>query len=202
MEPLRGQHAPVCKHSRVSLIVLRIGACPWDGSQNGPVIRWPFLQFLCSIFCIIVDRMNLRLKVLWVGWCLYHFTRVPAWPQEVISSGSISSIQWVTAKVTLIDFGCFPYSRSLSHPGDVPYLLTPISYRFPQLLAIPPVFPYTWSWNLHFPPHTPSSQFPSLHLCLLTILCPLLSEIQAFLLGPSFLFSFLGSVECSQFFFF
>jgi hypothetical protein len=40
----------------------------------------------------LVDRMVLGLKVLWVGWCLYHSTRVPAWLQEVASSGCISPV--------------------------------------------------------------------------------------------------------------
>jgi hypothetical protein len=41
VEPLRGQHATVCNNKRVSLIVLGTGACPWDGTQVGPVIGWP-----------------------------------------------------------------------------------------------------------------------------------------------------------------
>jgi hypothetical protein len=28
---------------------------------------------------LLVNRINLELKVLWVGWCLYHFTGVPVW---------------------------------------------------------------------------------------------------------------------------
>jgi hypothetical protein len=51
-------------------------------------------------------------------------------------------------------------------------------------------------------PSLPSSAtlppFPSLYLPLMTILLPLLSEIQASSLGPSFLFSFFGSVECNM----
>jgi hypothetical protein len=38
------KHAPVCKHNRAPLLGLGIGACLWDGSQVGPVIRWPFPQ--------------------------------------------------------------------------------------------------------------------------------------------------------------
>jgi hypothetical protein len=33
----------VSKHKNVSLTVLGIGACLWDGSQVGQVIGWPFL---------------------------------------------------------------------------------------------------------------------------------------------------------------
>jgi len=50
----RGQHAPVCKHNRVSSIVLEIGACPWDWSQVGLVIGWPFSQCLLhSLFLFV-----------------------------------------------------------------------------------------------------------------------------------------------------
>ena len=44
-------------------------------------------------------------------------------------------------------------------------------------------------------PHFPSLLLPSLCLPLMTILFPLLSEIQVSLLGASFLFSIFGSVE-------
>ena len=44
---------------------------------------------------------------------------------------------------------------------------------------------------------SPPFQVPSLHLPPMTILFPLLSEIEASLLGPLFLFSFFGSVECN-----
>ena len=43
---LSGQHAPVCKHNRVSLMVLEVGVCPWDGSQVELVIGWPLPQSL------------------------------------------------------------------------------------------------------------------------------------------------------------
>jgi hypothetical protein len=90
MEPLRGQLTPGCKHNRVSLIVLKIGACPWDLSQVGLVISWPFLQPTpSSVPVFFVDRINLGLKVLWVGWCLYRSTGIPVWLQEVSFSGSI-----------------------------------------------------------------------------------------------------------------
>lgn len=36
------QHVLVCQNNRVSLIVLEIGACPWDGSLVGLVIGWQF----------------------------------------------------------------------------------------------------------------------------------------------------------------
>jgi hypothetical protein len=79
---------------RVSLIVLGIGACPWDGSQIGLLLVGHSLS-LRSIFVPIflffgggvdfsrhgfsarqlptffVDRTNFGSKVLWVGWCPY-----------------------------------------------------------------------------------------------------------------------------------
>jgi hypothetical protein len=48
--PLRGElcQAPVCKHTRLSLIVSVICSCP-HGSQVGPVIGWPFSPALLHI---------------------------------------------------------------------------------------------------------------------------------------------------------
>jgi hypothetical protein len=46
VEPLRGQLAPVCKHNSVILILSETCVCPWDGSQVGTVIGWPFSQSL------------------------------------------------------------------------------------------------------------------------------------------------------------
>jgi hypothetical protein len=37
---------PFFNHNKISLIVLGIGACPWDGCQVEPVIGWPFPQSL------------------------------------------------------------------------------------------------------------------------------------------------------------
>lgn len=88
---LRGQHAPVCKHNRVSFIVSGISACPWDGSQVGKVIGWPF-PFPSPTSAFLVDRISIRSKVLWVGCCPYLCTRVPAWPQEAASPASISPV--------------------------------------------------------------------------------------------------------------
>ena len=67
---LREQHAPVCKHNTVSLIVLGIGVCPWDGSQVGPVIGWPFPQFLIHL----VERTNFGDKFyVWVVSLSFHW---------------------------------------------------------------------------------------------------------------------------------
>ena len=67
-----------------------------------------------------------------MGWCCYHYTRVPKWPQEAASPGSISSMLWVTAKDTPppLILWCFPYLRSLSLPGNALYASS-IACRFP-----------------------------------------------------------------------
>jgi hypothetical protein len=49
------------------------------------------------------------LKVLWVCLCLY--CQVPAWLQEMGSSGSTFPVLWVTAKVTFIAFWVPPLSQ-------------------------------------------------------------------------------------------
>lgn len=56
----------------------------------------------------LVDRMNFGLEVVWAGWCSHRSTEVPAWLQEVASSGSISPVLCVTAKVTPIDSWILP----------------------------------------------------------------------------------------------
>jgi hypothetical protein len=66
VEPLRENHAPVCKHNRISLIVSGIAACPWDGSQVGLVIGCPFPLsqnvILLNMYChrnIAAIKMNI-----------------------------------------------------------------------------------------------------------------------------------------------
>jgi hypothetical protein len=52
MKPLRRQlcEAPVCKHSRGSLIVSGVSALTWDVSQVGAVIHWLFPQPLLHLY--------------------------------------------------------------------------------------------------------------------------------------------------------
>jgi hypothetical protein len=94
-------------------------------------------------------------------------------------------------------FGCPPYPglflilEMLSSPLSITdfhvfsWLCNHLSYSSPYLIPIPIPFPTL-----------PSSQFPS-SICLLCLLFPRVSEMQASLLGPSFLFSFFASVECN-----
>ncbi|EDL27184.1 mCG144766, partial [Mus musculus] len=93
---------------------------------------------------------------------------------------------------------CYP--RSLSLPGDAPYIPTPVSCRFPFILVA------IWPSLVSIPIPDPELPFPSplplppsslSSFALMAILFPLLSKIQAFLLMPPFLFSFFGSAECS-----
>jgi hypothetical protein len=55
---------------------------------------------LSPIPAFLVNRVNLESKVLWVGWCPYHYIGVPAWLQEMTSSGSISPVK-VTPQLIL-----------------------------------------------------------------------------------------------------
>ena len=83
-------------------------------------------------------------------------------------------------------------------PPPTHYCKLLISIHSHGILGIFPVPPHTWSWKTsHSPPYPLSFPVPSIHWTLLTILLPLLSDIQASSFGPSFLFSFVGSVECS-----
>ena len=97
--------------------------------------------------------------------------------------------------------GFLPYTRSLPCPRDASRLPPPVSYRFPFILMSiwtpllslstpdPETFPCSppHPISLPVPPHTPTPCLPPMN-----ILLPLLGEIQASLIGPPFLFSFLG----------
>ena len=48
------------KYSRVSLRVLGISPCPWDGSQVGPVIGCPFPQSLIHLYSCMYCRQEKR----------------------------------------------------------------------------------------------------------------------------------------------
>jgi hypothetical protein len=112
VEPLGEHHAPVCKYDRVSLIVLGTGACPWDIAQIGLVIGWPFpISTPSSMPTFLVDRINLGLKVSWVGWCLY----CSPWGSCLATGGGLLSFpipNAVTAKITSIDSWAPPSSQA------------------------------------------------------------------------------------------
>jgi hypothetical protein len=62
------------------------------GLKLGRLLVGHSLSFLlhAQVPEFLVDRINFMSKVLWVDWNTYHITGVPAWLQEVASSGSIS----------------------------------------------------------------------------------------------------------------
>jgi hypothetical protein len=117
------------------------------------------------------------------------------WP-----SGSIFPLLGVLYKDTPIDLWDPPLPTSVALPRDSHHPLYLASFRFPfvllalwlSLLSLPTIDPE----HSYSPPYPLSHPVPTLHMPPLTILFSLLSEIQAFSLGPSFLFSFFGSVEC------
>lgn len=74
----------------MSLIVSEVGASLWVVSQVGLVFSCPFPQSLSPVPAFLIDRIHLGSKVLWVDSCLYFSTGVPAYLQEVTSSGSIT----------------------------------------------------------------------------------------------------------------
>ena len=115
MEPLRGQFAPVCKHNRVSLIVLGIGACPWMGLTLGQFLVGHSFSH-CSITCariscrldtFLVEKFVGRLVSLSLHWgsCLaiggslfrFHILNVVSYSyidSWVIPFSQISVLSW------------------------------------------------------------------------------------------------------------
>jgi hypothetical protein len=130
-----------------------------------------------------------------VGWCPYCSTGASAWLQ---AEGGLFRFHISNAKVTPIDSWVPPSQvsdKSLrcpppSHFVDFHSFSWP---SWPSLLSLPILDP---EHTPHFPPDPLFYPVPSIHLPLTTILFLLLNEIEASLLGPLFLFSFFGSVEC------
>lgn len=78
--------------------------------------------------------------------------------------------------------------------------LTPhhVSCRYPFIfMTIKPVLLHTWSQTPHSLSYASSLLVSPLHLPFLSILFPLLSDIQPSSLKPFFLLSFFGSVDCN-----
>lgn len=101
---LRRKHPPVCKYYRLS-ILLGIGTSTirWGSSWSGYLVVSPSdsAPFLVPMF--FVHRINIGLNILRIVWCLYNFSGVTVWLQEVASKGSISPMLRVIAKVTSTD---------------------------------------------------------------------------------------------------
>lgn len=168
-----------------------IGPCLWHGSQVGPVIDGHFFHFY-SIFvpAFLLDRTNFELNFFWEGWCPYPSTRSPAWLQEVASSGCMPPLLGISAKDTCID--SFPIPRTLEHPKipAKPHLWQlQISIHSSGSLSCL----FTHLILMTLPLFYPISPLPLLPM---TILFPLLREIQAPSFRPYSLYNFFGSVGC------
>ena len=141
------------------------GACPWDGSQVGLLLGHS--ASLCPILvsAFFVSRINLVEKVLWMGWCPYHSTGVPAQLQEVPPSGSTTPLQSQLSLPPLIP-GSLPHPRSLAHPLKM--TSTPTSCRFSFILltlwASLLCLPTPDTKPSHSSPQPLSLSVPSLHL--------------------------------------
>ena len=100
----------------------RIGSCPWDRSQVGLVIGWPFswsLLYLCPCTSCMHDKF--WIKGLGLDWCPYSPAGSPAWLQKVATLGSYPPLL-VLARVALIDSLEPPPIPEMAHPRDA---LTP-----------------------------------------------------------------------------
>ena len=200
--PLRAQafQASIWKHNRVSFTVSGIGVCPWDRSQASSVIGWPVLipsvsapSITPEFFC---KQDKFGVKILWVGE--YHFpsTRVPAWLVfrfhiTKVLSHNYDHSHWFL-DVLLIPGLCviLKMSPTFSPPSLADYHSFSLSFGHISCSPISSrIHPHSSSYPLSYP-------IPSIHLPL--ILIPLLSEIQASSLTPSFLLSFFESVEGSM----
>ena len=141
---------------------------------------------LCSIFIPVhlVGRINFGLKVLWVG-CLFLSTGSPTWLQEVSPSAIIflaTRRQCESHPHILRGVSPVPEFCPRDAPINFPALVCPNSGHLIAILV----------------PSSPSPIISSIHPPPMSILFPLLSEIQASSLGPSLLLSFFGSVDYSM----
>ena len=137
---------------------------------------------LCSIFvpAFLLDRANFESKVLWV-----------VWGSSVSTGRSCQTTGGGLFKFHVSTQALPPRSPALT-PGNFPH---PV-WRFPftpDPLALFPVSSPPGP-DPHFPIYPLSHIVLSLPLAPMTILFCILSEIQTFWLGSSFLFNLLGSV--------
>lgn len=114
--------------------------------------------------------------------------------------GSISPLLWVSASYPHRLLGAFPIP-GLWNILEMPQSPTLTPHITPKAADF---HSFSWTSILSLPTHNPEpTPFPSLsplphsfHLPPITVLFPLLSEIQTSFLGLSFLFSFFGSLNC------
>ena len=121
VELLRGQHAPVCKNNRESLIILGIGACPLGFLPGNR--RWP-------------------LQVPYPQCCESQLRPSPLilWQMRTLSQVSISSWRWPSPPhpsqlhISIHFHGYLAISPVLPHTWSWNSLLLPI----PSLFQSPP----------------------------------------------------------------
>ena len=139
---------------------------------------------LCSIFvpAFLLDRANFESKVLWVGWC------------SSVSTGRFCQTTGGGLFKFHVSTQALPPRSPALTPGSFPHPVCRFPFT-PDPLALFPVSSSPGS-DPHSPIHPLSHIVPSLPLAPMTILFCILSEIQTFWLGSSFLFNLLGSVWC------
>ena len=128
MEPLREQHAPVCKHKRVSLCQGLVLAHEM-GLQLGLLVGHCLSLYSIPHTCIPcrqdkfwIESFVGELVSLLLHWRSFLHTGVVVFRFDIPQCCK-SQLR----SHTLI----LPYSRSLSPLGDAPYLLTPVNCIFP-----------------------------------------------------------------------
>jgi hypothetical protein len=86
------------------VIMSGFGACLWDGFQVGLVTGWPFLQSLLHYYpAFLLNSNNSGSKILKIGERSNPSTGGLAYLLEVVSSGSISLLLGILAKVIHIE---------------------------------------------------------------------------------------------------
>lgn len=94
-------YAPVCEHTRTSILVSGLGVSPWDGSQFGLVTGPPFPQCLLH-FC---PCSSFRLGQFWVSiwlWDDNSFSHLMPCPTlQVSSTGSLSPLLGISLRTKL-----------------------------------------------------------------------------------------------------
>lgn len=141
------------------------------GLKMGWWLAIPSLSATFPMPAFLTYRINLGLKVLCIDRCLYCSSGVPAWLQDMASSGSISPMRWVTDKVTPIDSWVPPLYQvpalSSGCLSPTPSCQLQISIHSNVHMDTSPVPVHTWSWNLslfpspsHLPPSSPTHPDP------------------------------------------
>jgi hypothetical protein len=125
----------------------------------------------------------------WVGVLIHPLEVMPGYTRWSLRA-LYPHFLGISARGTLIDFLNPPRPQVFGMSQRSNFPSPPLSPLSQLSLYLPHSHPN--------PPHPLSYAVPSLLPPLMTVLFPLLSETQASSLGPSLLFSFFGSVDCSM----